>query len=157
MTIGDCYILSSDFHKIDIGIIFIGETKTTFYFTPLNFINHKFDKTLEAVYNGKLQTNKILSGSDLHEVTGIFTINELKKQPSFLTEYCKTNKPFINLNLNTEKIILGQSSKSPDQIIIGGGTNFPKSKEIFDKFHIQPLTNYSWTTPEDIDLILKSK
>ena len=142
MKIGDCFIMTSDFHKLDLGLIFIGETKTYFYFTPLNFSYHRFDNTSSSIFDGKIQTNTVFSGANLDEVTGIFAIHESKRKPSFLTKYCKDNKPFINLNLNVNKIVLGQGTQSFDEIIIGGGTNFPPTKEMFDKFNIQSLTKY---------------
>lgn len=157
MTIGDCYIFSSDFHKLDLGLIFIGETKTDYYFTPLNFSNHHFDNTPSSIFDGKIQTNTVLNGPNLDEITGLFAIDESKKNPSFFTKYCKDERPFINLNLNVDKIVLGQDSKSLDQIIIGGGTNFPPTKEMFDKFHIQSLTKYHGRQESNLSIILKSK
>ena len=156
MNIGDCYILSSAFHKIDVGLIYIGETKSDFYFTPLNFTNHKFDNTLNCIYQGKIQTNTVYHGIDFIEKMGLFAIDESKSKPSFLTNYCKENKPFITLDLNASKIVIGQKSTSDDQIIIGGGTNFPPKKELFDKFDIQSITTISKRTPSDLNLILNS-
>ena len=157
MTIGDCFIITSDFHKLDLGLIFIGETKTDYYFTPLNFPDHCFDNTPSSIFDGKIQTNTVLSGLNFDKVTGIFIIDESKKKPSFFTKYCKDNKPFINLNLNVDKIILGQNSESLDQIIIGGGTNFSPTKEMFDKFDIQGLTRHHGRQESDLKIILKSK
>jgi len=157
MTIGDCFIITSDFHKLDLGLIFIGETKADYYFTPLNFPDHRFDNTPSSIFDGKIQTNTVLSGPNLDEVTGIFAINESKKKPSFFTKYCKDNKPFLNLNLNIEKMVLGQGSNSLDQIIIGGGTNFSPTKEMFDKFDIQGLTRHHGRQESDLKIILKSK
>jgi hypothetical protein len=157
MKIGDCYILRSEFHKIDLGVILFAETKTEYLFTPINFENHKFDFTPSAIFDGKLQTNKVYSGTHNATITGIFAIHENKKKPSFLTHYCKENKPFINLNLNTDNIILGQGSTEKNQIIIGGGGSFPLKKEDFDKMFIHSYAAYSSRDQANLDLILKSK
>ena len=156
MTIGDCYIIRTEFHKIDVGLILIGETKTEYFFTPLNFENHKFDFTPAGIFDGKLQTNQVYSGTHNCMITGIFVGHEYKKKPSFLTSYCNENKPFINLNLNTDKIILGQGATDRTQIIIGGGGSFPQKREDFDKFFIHSYSNYSGRDLSDLTLILKS-
>ncbi len=157
MTIGDCFILRSEFHKTDIGLILFGEIKTEYFFTPLIFENDKFDFTPSGIFNGRLLTNQVYSGRHNTTVTGIYAIHEYKKKPSFLANYCKENKPFITLNLNLDNIILGQGSTDKSQIIIGGGGNSPSTKEEFDKFYIQRYNKYSGRDYSALDIILKSK
>jgi hypothetical protein len=155
MTIGNCFIITSAFHKQDIGIIFIGETKSEYIFTPIIFKAHKFNNSLTDIFNGKIQTNTILNGR-LGKVTGLLVIHESKKKPSFLKNYCKENKPFTTLNINSDKILLDKAQTDIQQISIGGGTSFPSTKELFDKFHIHSLTNYlNHYTLSDLEIILK--
>ena len=155
MTQGDCYILSSNFHKLDIGFIFLGQTKGDYIFTPLFFKNNKFDEQSSTIFDGKIKAKSIPSGLEGDKVTGIFTVYESKKRPSFLTEYCNQNNPFINLNLDSSNIILGQNSTDLKQIIIGGMTTLPGTKESFDKYDIQGLIHNNFNDT-DLMLILKN-
>lgn len=137
-------------------MLLIGESKKDYFFTPILLPSNKFDKTPSCVFDSSILTTLIFSGLKGDTVTGIFIIYESKKQPSFLTKYCLDNKPFINLNIDLDNLVLGMSTDDLTKITIGGGTNLFPTKEMFDKFNIQSLLNSSFTKT-DLSTILKSK
>jgi hypothetical protein len=157
MTIGDCYILTSNFTKQDIGMLLIGENKQQYYFTPILFQDNKFGNSEGELFDSSILTNTVFHGLNGDTVTGIFAIHEYKKKPSFLTTYCQDNKPYINLNLNIEKFALETNTEDLTKIIVGSGTNMPPTKEMFDKFHIQSLLHVGHLIKLDLNTILKSK
>lgn len=155
MTIGDCYILNSDFLKYDIGFILIGDNKSEYIFTPIIFKDNQFDNSASCVFDSEILTSVVYIGIEEDAVTGIFVVREYKNKPTFLTEYCKENQPFIHLNINVDNILLNNSSHDPNKIIISGGTTLFPTKEMFDKFNIHSFINSSFKKAK-LNLILKS-
>ena len=159
MTTGDCYILKSDFHKKDIGMILLYENKREYIFTYLLFKNNSFDNTLASIYNSDIPTNIVYHSINFIPLTGIHIIHEYKKQPTYLTSFCLENKPFCTLNVDTEKLSIGQSTKDLTKIIVGGGTSIMgTTKEFFDKIDIQHLTiERPIDNKHNVGLILKKE
>ncbi len=153
MNIGDCYIIKYDSPRIDLGLIYIGETTSNYYFTPLNFPGYKFDGSPSAIFDGTILTSTVLSGPELHKMTGITSIKQSKNKPSFFTDFLKKNKPFINLRLNIEKISLSLNSASLNQIIISSQLRF-SDEEMFKYFDIHGLTEASSFTRSELTLLL---
>ncbi len=160
MKIGDCYILSSVFHQLDIGVIYLGETDALgkeddqYLFAPINFPNHKFDNSEKAILESKLLVYDVGYGSSFETRIGLKVIHEFKRNPSFLIPYCLKNKPYTNLKLNLNQLALYERPENKFQIILGGGTGFD-SRENFDKFNIQTLTRHHDCRLLDLKIILK--
>jgi hypothetical protein len=157
MEPGDVFIISSEFHKMDVGLIFLNENSEQKIFLPLLLNNNFFDNTEECILNGKIKTSEIIFSSRTYpEIIGLFVIHEFKKTPSFLKEYCTQNKPFLNIEVNIDKINLFGKSTGKHNFIIGGGTSLLPDRSMFDKLFIQSLVmDDPRNNKSDLSLVLK--